>query len=338
MSGFHPFLKKRHYERLYRVPWAIAGHVFFTVGNILWIVSPAMCWVYGTPGICYNIEFVAAVCFLFNGTFQLLEIWCLDYEYRLVGGYLQIYGGGIGTDPIRTGFESINWFFLMHLFFFYGALGDVTTGSIDSWTNYSNTTWWSMWSDFIASTLWFISAIFAIICWFLNSDSRIFHKARIVERMFPCFLPDSGHSNPLYNSSTRSSEVWFSFSGWSQWLYALASLIYMGGAFLCYYFSDGNCWAPQLLAATIFFLQGVFDMVDFYRRRFNYEMDLADEQDSLNLYLSRCGLTFDDLAKQQNTQEPSSETTYVLESEDEDYGNSTSFSCVQPEIAVEIVN
>jgi hypothetical protein len=49
--------------------------------------------------------------------------------------------------------ESVNWFLLTHLFFFYGALGDVTTGSIDAWTNTPYTTWWSMWSDFSASML-----------------------------------------------------------------------------------------------------------------------------------------------------------------------------------------
>lgn len=70
-----------------------------------------------------------------------------------VGGYLHIYGGGIGTTPFRQKLESVNWFLLLHLFFFYGALGDVMTASIDSWTDNPNTTWWSMWSDFIASIL-----------------------------------------------------------------------------------------------------------------------------------------------------------------------------------------
>lgn len=109
-------------------------------------------------------------------TLSQIEIWCLDYEYRIVGGYLHIYGGkaflytseasslhilctdlfcagGTGTSSRRQRMESVNWFLLMHLFFFYGALGDVTTACIDSFTDTDNTTWWSMWSDFFASSL-----------------------------------------------------------------------------------------------------------------------------------------------------------------------------------------
>lgn len=84
-----------------------------------------------------------------------------------------------------------------------------------------------------------------------------------------------------------TSVTWLDVTGWSVWLYALASAIYMTGAFMCYFFEDGKCWAVELVAAIVFFMQGILDMVDFYRRRFYTELDLADEQESVNLYLER---------------------------------------------------
>eukprot|EP01127_Copromyxa_protea_P020530 TRINITY_DN6887_c0_g1_i1.p1 TRINITY_DN6887_c0_g1~~TRINITY_DN6887_c0_g1_i1.p1 ORF type:complete len:342 (-),score=37.52 TRINITY_DN6887_c0_g1_i1:41-1066(-) len=289
------FLKKTSFERFRMINWSILGHLCFTAGNILWIVSPAMCWVIGTPSVCFDVEVAAAVCFVFDGTFQLVEFWCLDYEHRLVGGYLHIYGGGIGSSPFRKKLESVNWLLLTHLFFFYGALGDVATGSIDTWTDTPDTTWWSMWSDFIASSLWFLSSVFSIILWYLDTSAREHYQARIQQKMFPSlcqshvadFEPtDTERNSENYvKSNLPRRVVWFSVTGWSVWLYALASLIYAAGSFACYFYTNGYCWLTELVAACVFFLQGILDMIEFYRRRYYEELDMADEQDSINVFM-----------------------------------------------------
>lgn len=83
------------------------------------------------------------------------------------------------------------------------------------------------------------------------------------------------------------SVMWVSVTGWSVWLYALASAIYVSGAFSCYFYEDGKCWLVEIVAAVIFFMQGILDMVDFYRRKIYIDLDLADEQDSVNVFLER---------------------------------------------------
>lgn len=141
-----------------------------------------------------------------------------------------------------------------------------------------------------------ISAIFSVVLWYLDTAAREFHNARIQQKMFSRTPNDNVRDSDDITSASINNDpssnlprrvMWISMTGWSVWTYVLASIIYAYGAVACYLYEDGRCWIVELVAAVVFFVQGIFDMIDFYRRKYYTELDLADEQDSVNIFLER---------------------------------------------------
>jgi hypothetical protein len=107
-------------------------------------LNPTLCWACDDfdpsshcPSYfkCSLIEFSAAFSYVLNGFCSLFEVWSLDEYYQPVGGYPHVFGGGFPKMRLGIAYQSFNWFLVVHLTFFYGALCDCLVSLIDVFAN-----------------------------------------------------------------------------------------------------------------------------------------------------------------------------------------------------------
>jgi len=259
------------------IEWSFLGHAMYLLGSTLWLASPTLCWVTDGDIICDYVEFAAACAFIFDGLFSLFEFWVVDRYYTPIGGYPHIFGGGAGLTPITRKLEHINWFLLVQLFFFYGALADVMVGSLESFVpDDEETKKYVFGTDLSSAILWNFSGIFGLFIWYFDKKARTHYKSKLQLSMLPCFAT---------SDDLKNHHIWLDVEGWAYWFFFLGNLCYGIGAYACFEHTDYFCWLPETIAASCFIIEWMFMFYDFLRRRRNEEIEELDEQENVKHWL-----------------------------------------------------
>lgn len=210
------------------ISWSFFGHLFYFAGSFLWVIYPSMCWACDARNAdlcpsylnCTLIELAAAVCFVLNGFCSLFEVWSLDEYYESVGGYPRVFGGGYPRRACfsMVNFQTLNWFFVIHLSFFYGALSDTLVSLFDVFAN-GEYPEYSTAFDLMSSFFWLISGTSSLVYCLYDRYSRRNFNASLQYSLFTCChrcTPKPRALRALSQASSLSSFLTSSNDGHSQ--------------------------------------------------------------------------------------------------------------------------